>query len=356
MIRLNRGEWSELYTAIDLLCNPKMKVADSKLNIERETNYFVDSIIFRNNYGEITRELQLDDFNNIQILVGDYVTKTIDRTNLLKYRDNLLKSLRGKHNTKGSFSLTNIDKIIHDLFDTDSFKSGSKLKKDIELRITDKNRKTTSTHTYSIKSKIGKPATLLNASNNTNFLYKVHGLSLDQIKEINLINTDTKLLDRINKIYSLGGDISFVKVNSRIFESNLNKIDFKLKEILGFALLDSYKHNEKDLVKLLQMNKNINYDEGISILKSFLESICFGLFPGKPWDGLNTVDGGLIIVLDDGEIVILDLINDREELKNYLLKEVNLDSPSTTRYKMLELYSKNNEIFFTLNLQIRFKK
>ena len=80
------------------------------------------------------------------------------------------------------------------------------------------------------------------------------------------------------------------------------------------------------------------------------------MMPSKSWDGNESVTGGIIVTKENGEIVLLDKIYYENELNEYLINNTKLESPSSTRYNMLELKEEeNNMISFTLNLQIRFK-
>ena len=79
------------------------------------------------------------------------------------------------------------------------------------------------------------------------------------------------------------------------------------------------------------------------------------MFPSIKWDGNYTANGGLIVVSYDSNIYVLDMIYYSNQLKEYLINETKLDSPSSTRYDMLNLKIKDNRIYFTLNLQIRYK-
>lgn len=61
---------------------------------------------------------------------------------------------------------------------------------------------------------------------------------------------------------------------------------------------------------------------------------------------------------NNGNTIILDLIYYRNEVVKYLMNETKLDSPSSSRYNMLHLYQlpDDENIYFTFNLQIRYKK
>ena len=134
-------------------------------------------------------------------------------------------------------------------------------------------------------------------------------------------------------------------------------VDANMPKYLGNALSYSYKMNNKDL-KTVFIKSNEFDDEIMAIKKlgDLVNAISFGFFPGKKWDGKNSVTGGLMIVKDDGNVCVIDLMYYKDEVQNYLIKESKLDSPSSTRYHMLELSEEDNgNIYFTLNLQIRYK-
>jgi hypothetical protein len=76
---------------------------------------------------------------------------------------------------------------------------------------------------------------------------------------------------------------------------------------------------------------------------------------GEKWSGTNEVNGGIILVTKTGEVYLLDLIYFKNIVDKYLLDNIKLDSPSSTRYKMFDIYKENGKYFFKLNLQIRFK-
>lgn len=204
---------------------------------------------------------------------------------------------------------------------------------------------------------MGKPATLLNASAHTNFRYKISDFNKEKMEAVNKINTNKKLLDRIKKIYDLNGKIEFDKIVSNTLEKNLKLIDSNMDKLMANALLYSYSKNEKDLQKTF-FEANLNFNENFlkKKLLDFLYGICFGFFPSIEWNGKYSVNGGIIISKDNGEVVLLDKIYHNDLLEEYLYSSCKFESPSSSRYHMLDIFEENNEFFFTLNLQIRSKK
>jgi DNA (cytosine-5)-methyltransferase 1 len=102
------------------------------------------------------------------------------------------------------------------------------------------------------------------------------------------------------------------------------------------------------------ISKNKRYLE--DLLKKFLISISFDFFPSEPWNGKKKIENsGLMVVFKDGSLRIYDRVENKEELENYLFCSSKLDSPSSSRFHMLELKQSEREIIFSLNLQVRHK-
>lgn len=169
--------------------------------------------------------------------------------------------------------------------------------------------------------------------------------------------SNSKLRDGLNKIFEFGGEIKYFDVQCENFKYNLQMIDSNMPEYLGNVLLDFYKSSKNSLKELfLKSNSFKDKDFALKKLSDFLEGISFGFIPKKKWNGINEVNGGLIIVKADGKVVVLDLIYFQQEILKYLIEETKLYTPSSTRYKILQLYEENGKVYFTLNLQIRYKK
>lgn len=88
---------------------------------------------------------------------------------------------------------------------------------------------------------------------------------------------------------------------------------------------------------------------------ALLEDPCLRIVDGN----LEPIRSDLFTIKEDGNVVLLDSIYHREEVCEFLVNETRLDTPSRTRYHMLELNpveGMKNTYTFTLNLQIRYKK
>lgn len=177
------------------------------------------------------------------------------------------------------------------------------------------------------------------------------------MKQNNKINTRKKLIDKSNFLKSNGAVFNFLKTESDVFSNNLKLIDSDLDKILAQMLILSYEENEKDIKILLSSiitdsTSEIYYKKKIG---DFANAVTFGMRASEAWDGTNEVNGGIIIVTKTGEVYLLDLIYFKNIVDKYLIDNIKLDSPSSTRYKMFEIYKENNKYYFKLNLQVRFK-
>ncbi len=205
---------------------------------------------------------------------------------------------------------------------------------------------------------MGSKPTLLNASGNTNFIFKINGLNKSFLDEINAIDTATKLKDRINKIEELGGTFEYIGAEKDTLDFNLKMVDSQMPQIIGKILLCFYKErisSLKNISKRLLANSD-NQDDEILLntkLKKLLIDILLGFFAGSKWDGTYEANG-TIVMKSNGDCVGFHII-ELENLKNYLFEHIKLDTPSTSRHRFGKLYvEKNGNLYFKLNLQLRF--
>jgi len=209
-----------------------------------------------------------------------------------------------------------------------------------------------------------KGTTLFNASQGSNFIYKVIGnLTNTDIETINNINTNSKIQDRVNVIFQKA-NLEFVKTEGSIFQNNLVLIDSCLPEMLAelVVLFNAIaESNLAYLVHVLEENNPLHYNiaDGHKFyeykIKRLLTDIALGMQSTKVWTGQLNTTGGYLIVKEDGDIVCYHIYN-RNEFENYLLANTRLVNPSSGRLKFGLLYKENEELFFKLNIQIRFLK
>src|SRR5690554_5314323 len=247
-----------------------------------------------------------------------------------------------------------------------SLKAGSSAKTDISIIVHDQRTNQHPTLGFSIKSQLGSPSTLLNAGKTTNFIYKIVGanLSENEIEQINSIDSRSKIKDRIVEIQNKGGRFEFIKTERQIFSNNLVLIDSLLPEILSQIVFDFYSSESSHLTDLVKKTADKNplkfdienehkfYEYKI---KRFLTDVALGMMPSKVWTGQYDATGGYLIVKENGDVLCYHIYN-RNEFENYLFNNTKLDTASSSRHGFGEIYEANGDLYFNLNLQIRFIK
>src|SRR5690606_13860084 len=183
-----------------------------------------------------------------------------------------------------------------------------------------------------------------------------------QIIEINSIDTKSKIKDRIEKIKEFNCEIKFKKPASSIFENNLVLIDSALPRIISEILKRYFtsKHSTvselvTEITKSNPLDYNLDNDHPFYMykMKRLLTDIALGMMPSKVWTGELDATGGYLVVKNDGEIVCYHIYN-RNEFEDYLFLHTKLETASSKRHEFGTVYEQNGQLYFKLNLQIRF--
>ncbi len=207
---------------------------------------------------------------------------------------------------------------------------------------------------------------LLQGDESINFIFKINNVKFndDEINEINEDKTRSKIKDRIQKIMQKGGSLSFLKMENKTFRDNLILIDSCLHRILSelvYLFYTTDKSTISDLVAEIKKENPLNYDleNGQPFyeykIKRFLTDIALGMTPATVWTGQYDATGGYLVVKEDGEILCYHIYN-KNEFENYLYSNTKLETASSSRHGFGKIYKKDNELYFNLNLQIRFIK
>ncbi len=348
----NKGEWSELYTFLYLIDNPNLIIVDENLQQKNNKIFQILEFLLANE-----TKYKLLENNKVMKILSNGVNKEYEINYINSQHKILLEKIIAHRSAKGTFNMNEIQPLINDLLDGNKLKGSSKVKGDLKAIVFDTIKNNDLNISYNIKSELGAKATLLNASNHTNFIYEVTNINDSIMTQNNNINTRTKLIDKCNLLKSNGAIFNFIKTESSVFTNNLKLIDSKLDEILAKMLILSYEKNTKDIKVLLSLIINdttseIYYKKKIA---DFANAVTFGMRASEEWNGINEVNGGIIIVTKTGKVYLLDLIYFKSIVDKYLIDNIKLDSPSSSRYKMFKIYKENNKYYFKLNLQVRFK-
>lgn len=348
----NKGEWTELLVFIKLLLDKKLSLSDEKLNknsnslkINKVTTHNLDIEFLLSNLSTITIKNK-EDKTERNVNISEIINTDIINLLVSKIKD-----------SSQTFEIPEFN-IIQDTLGFNVIKGGnSNQKADILLDIENEQIQKEN-EGFGIKSYLGSKPTLLNASGNTNFIFKINGLNKTYIDEINAIDTATKLKDRLNKIEELGGRFEYIGAERDTMDFNLQMVDSEMPKLIGQILLCFYKERTSSLVdicnKLLgDTTENDKRTLLITKVKKLLVDILLGFFAGTKWNGSYEATG-TIVMKNNGDCVGFHII-ELDNLKNYLFENIKLDTPSTTRHRFGKLYlEKDGELYFKLNLQLRF--
>ena len=356
MIAGNKGGWSEIYALFKLLGDKNLFAGDADLKKVEKLFYPIIKIIRNETGGNYEYEITCD----LVVVSGGKEKLRIPVKTFSEQAVKLLSIIKG---SIGAFYIPETEAFMKSV-NCGTLKAKSTAKSDIRIVIYDQRINQTPELGFSIKSQLGGDSTLLNAGKTTNFVYQINGFkgSASDIKKINAIETRSKIKDRIEEVKNLGGKLKFLSLEQDIFKNNLVLIDSLLPHILAEVIKQFFTSNLSKISALTEeiSSKNpLGYDTQFSHsfyeykIKRFLTDVALGMMPSKVWGGLYDATGGYLIVKEDGEILCYHIYN-RNQFEDYLFHNTKLETASSTRHDFGKVFSEGENLYFKLNLQIRF--
>ena len=349
----NKGEWSEVYVLLRLLADRKLYTADENMEKNDEV-YFPVLKIYREDINNQSYEYILE--NDVQIYVNDVLVREVKFEKFQEKANFLYSEINAAQTT--TFSVELIEEFMSEI-GCHRLAAPANDKTDIKMQLHDIQTGYQPICGFSIKSEVGKAPTLINPSNATNFIFEISGLSNEDIKMINSIETKDKIIDRMKLISEKSSAIKFVKAMSDIFDRNMMLVDARLTEFMANALLCHYVDNLKtssEIIECLGQRNPLGFPDSEFYkykFKKFLCAVALGMTPAKKWDGIDEANGGYIIVKRNGDVLAYHIYN-RAYFEEYLFQNTKFDRASTSRYNYATLYREERKVFLNLNLQIRF--
>lgn len=356
MITGNKGEWSELYALFKLLGEKILFAGDEDLKKVENLFYPIIKIIRNETGGNYEYEI----IGDLVVISGGKEKLRIPVEVFSVQAAKLLLKIKG---STGVFSIPETEAFMRSVY-CGNLKAKSISKSDIRIVIHDQRINQSAELGFSIKSRLGGDSTLLNAGKTTNFVYQITGFkgSESDVNKINAIDTRSKIKDRIEEVKKLGGNLIFVSLQKDIFKNNLVLIDSFLPNILAEVIKQfytSYLSTISSLTEEISSMNPLGYDTQFSHsfyeykIKRFLTDVALGMMPGKVWGGKYDATGGYLIVKEDGEILCYHIYN-RNQFEDYLFHNTKLETASSTRHDFGKVFFDGENLYFKLNLQIRF--
>ena len=354
----NRGEWAELYVLAKVLCEQNLKVRVHG-DITAVKSLTVTKI--NRGTGSSGESYVIQD----ELIVCEHSSRSVPREEICKRIPEFLKGI--KRGSGISFPLAEGNDLL-ELLSITQLKKGSGLKSDIFIDVIDPLTGATGVQGYTIKALLGSKPTLFNASDPTNFTFRIDPqLSQSEIDECNKRNSEGKLVhgirDTVAKLLETQHAITLKSMDRR-FRDNLELLDSKMPEFIAEILLTYY---ARRIGKATSVKKTVDYlcasnPLGVSNptfwyphkIKDFLEASAYGMVPTEPFNGERTAAGGLLLVEKNGELNCFRL-DDKDKTRDYLVEHTYFETASRGKHHFGEVTNVGPETHLKLNLQVRYK-
>lgn len=358
----NKGEWSELYVLFKLLADKELSAGDADLNKIQSLIYPIISIIRYDIDTKVQYNYDNDERNVIIKNADGTLINSIPVKDFAEKAEYLLKRIK---EGKGAFEIPEIIDF-REKSEAKAIKAPSKQKADITIIVHDERTGTDPELSFSVKSQLGNPATLLNASAATNFIFKLgDNLDAETVASINNTESESKRLKAIEKRTTLSfTGIQESSKSGDMFYCNLQNIDTSMPDILAYMLLLAQRMNTpviKDIIaemsrqNPLHFNMEHNHTYYETKIKRLLVDVALGMTPTTLWNGKYEANGGYLVVKQDGDIVCYHIYN-KNEFEDYLYNNVKLEYASRSRWGYGDVFVRDDKQYLKLNLQIRFIK
>ncbi len=361
MLTGNKGEWSEPYALLKLLADGQLYLGDEDFNKVEEIFYPIIKVIRHEKNRSVEFSIQ-----DKLIIVSD--GKLLFKIPIIQFISNAktcFEKIKTAKKGKETFEIAEIEKFLTS-FSINTLKAKSKIKNDITIQVTDPNTFLSPALGFSIKSQLGRPSSLINASGATNFSYFIKGKNLTET-EISQIKNANEFSEKLKLLKNFGARLEFEKVDNEIFHSNLQTIDYNFDAILSELLVLFYANDTasentvKKFITTITNNNPIGYNLNVNstmyemIMKKFLTDYALGMRAAEVWKRNYQATGGYLIVKDDGELICYHFYFTKN-FEDYLFNNTKLETPDPNRHRFGAVYLENGEQKMKLNLQIRFIK
>ncbi|MBR1469009.1 MAG: HpaII family restriction endonuclease, partial [Prevotella sp.] len=281
-----------------------------------------------------------------------------------KFKENAELLLKKIRQGSSSFEIPEVEDFRGEAM-AECIKAPSSKKADITIVVHDNRTGVSPTLSFSIKSQLGNPSTLLNSAQNTNFIFRLSNkITRDQLNEINSIDSQLERMRKLedNSVILTFEGIQDSKRNGNMYFCNLQNIDTSMPDIMAqFVLiavtnsLSSVKDITSKMTELNPLGFNFSHHHTFyeTKIKRLLVDAALGMKPGELWNGKYEANGGYLVVKDDGDVLCYHIYN-KNDFEDYLFNNVKIDYPSRTRHDYGYIYEENGCQKIKLNFQIRF--
>lgn len=369
---MNKGEWAEFYVMLKLLGEGRLYTAN-KLLMKNYQSYLDVLKIIRQECESHVLEYIIDRDNNIVVIKSQDDSKelaTVSVSDFGRYARELFEGIKDLSGitVPAPDSVCDFAKVIYvskpKAPAVKALKKQFGGKNDIFIEVRDGQTAIVSVMGFSIKSKFGQNPTLFNSGSSSQFLYELTNCNNDIMDEFNAISDgDGRGWSKCKEyLHAHNMELKFEKAANPIYDGNMLLIRESMNKIMAWCvkdrLIDSkFGHEVKETVERMILvnplnvpNPEIYYEKAI---KDFLMAGFTGMTAGRKWDGREQVNGGYIVVMDDGDVLCYHS-NDRESFRDYLYRNTYFEYVSADKYKWSRIFKSEDKYYLPLNISIRF--
>ena len=371
---LNKGEWAEFYVMLKLLGEGKLYTADKML--KKKLDSYLDILkVIRQEYETQVLEYIVDEKGAAVTIKPQGSDEVFEVVPMRQFSENALTLFNSIKHAKGSSvaapdSVCEFAQFIYvSKPKAPAVKALKKLfggKNDIIIEVRDGQTAIVSVMGFSIKSKFGQNATLFNAGSSSQFLFKLSNCNDQTMAEFNAIKDGNGRGWSLCKDYLSSHNIGmeFDRTQYPTYGNNLFLVRESMAKILAWCVYDrlvvsSTSYGVMETVeRMAEANPlgvpspAIYYEKA---LKDFLMAGFTGITAGNMWDGKEQVNGGYIVVMDDGDVICYHS-SDRETFRDYLYRNTYFEYVSADKYSWKNNKKIDGEYFLPLNISVRFYK
>lgn len=372
--KLNKGEWAEFYVMMKLLGEGRLYTANKLLQKNYQSYLDVLKIIRQECETQVLEYIIDEERGCVAIKAQEtgFVLASMPIHDFGAYAKMLFDGIK---DVKGSSvaapdPVCDFAKVIYvskpKAPAVKALKKQFGGKNDIFIEVRDGQTAIVSVMGFSIKSKFGQNPTLFNAGSSSQFLYKLTGCNDLLMEEFNSIRDKNGRGWSKCKTYLAEHNITmdYSHTQNPVYNDNLFLVRESMAQLMAWCvkdrLIDASGNYEvmETAERMARANPlgvptasaQIYYEKAV---KDFLMAGFTGMTAGKPWDGREQVNGGYIVVMDDGDVICYHS-NDRESFRDYLYKNTYFEYVSADKYVWSRITKINNEYYLPLNISVRF--
>ena len=370
--KLNKGEWAEFYVMMKLLGEGRLYTANKLLQKNYQSYLDVLKVIRQECETQVLEYIIDEARGNVVIRAQetDHILASMPIRDFAVYAKMLFDGIK---DVKGSSvaapdPVCDFAKVIYvskpKAPAVKALKKQFGGKNDIFIEVRDGQTAIVSVMGFSIKSKFGQNPTLFNAGSSSQFLYKLAGCNDAMMEKFNSISDKGGRGWSKCKAYLHDHNItlSYSHTQNPVYNDNLFLVRESMAQIMAWCvkdrLIDAPGNYEvmETVERMISENPlnvpgaQIYYEKAV---KDFLMAGFTGMTAGKPWDGREQVNGGYIVVLDDGDVICYHS-NDRESFRDYLYKNTYFEYVSAGKYAWSRITKIGDDYYLPLNISVRF--